>query len=880
MSIHDRPHTRTLNEAWEFAVDPDDAGVDDRWFESDTGWEESRSVSVPHSWQEEADLRTYTGVGWYRRTVAVESVASSNRTYLSFGAVDYEVTVWVNGTRIGLHVGGYLPFSFDATDALVEGENTVVLRVFDPEDLSEIPHGKQGKPWYTRVSGPWQSVGLVTVPETHVVDVRATPDLERAEVELDVTVEGDIEGDPVRATVTDDGGPVADGTATVKDGSATITLSIPDPDRWTPESPTLYDFEVSLESDGEAVDTYEDYFGMRSIGVRDGDLWLNGEPFQMRGALDQAYYPETLYRPADLDTFEKEVRTAKELGFNLLRKHIKPAHPRFLELADRLGMLVWEEPANPDVYTDASKQAVQAQFEALVARDYNRPSVVVWSLYNEEWGIGGVESEESLWTDREKQTYLESFYQDARELDPTRLVCDNSGWAHVATDLNDYHEYFVAPDRVDAWRDRLDEIVDVPEGNYGDARTDPEASPILVSEFGTWGLPTLSGVADRDESEPHWFSHDFLDGMKRPAGVFERFDASPAAEIFADADTFAEAWQRREFTSLETVIADMRAHQGVSSYVVTEFSDIEWEFNGILDYGREEKAFSEVFARVNAPVLVHLDAARHAYWSGETVCADVVVVNDTAEPFETTLEWDAFDESGSVEVSVPPHGTVRVDDRVAFDAPAVEGLVPETVSLVGDEHTATCDIVVAGVETSGDAKPRVGSKVFVADPLATEFEARGYELVESLHDADVAVVTDGSSSVREFAARGGRAVIVPGTDGRMSNVEDVAFTSLPEDESWNLCASVLFQDALPELDPVPGWAFEELYPYAYVSEVADDDAVSVGYVEGWIANAGGAVVSQPLGEGRVTVCTLRVTDAYGTHPVATTLVDRLVADTV
>ncbi|WP_435102266.1 sugar-binding domain-containing protein [Halarchaeum sp. P4] len=868
-STHARDPTASLSGQWEFATDPADVGEREEWYDEDAVWPDARDVTVPHSWQEADDLREYTGVGWYRRTVDVDdAVREADRVLLRFGAVDYEATVWVNGERVGKHTGGYLPFAVDATDAIEDGENTVVLRVFDPEDITEIPHGKQGAPWYTCVSGPWQDVDLLTLPETHVASLRVTPDLSDDSATVDVDVAGG-EADHVHVTVSDDAGePVVSTSASLAGESASLEVAIPDADYWTPDDPVLYEVEARLSSDGEVVDVHTDTFGMRSVSHEDGDLYLNGEPFTMRGALDQAFYPDTYYRPADLDTFEDEIRTAKELGFNLLRKHIKPAHPEFLELADRLGILVWEEPANPTVYSERSKREVREQFEAMVARDYNRPSVVAWSLYNEEWGIGHHEDEEPLWTDVEKQDYLESFYEDARALDPTRLVCDNSGWAHVATDLNDYHEYFVAPDRVDAWREKLEHVTANPEENYGDVRTDPDV-PLLVSEFGTWGFPDLSRLDAHYGGDPHWFAHDFLEGMKRPEGVRERFAESPAADVFDSIEAFAEAWQRREFDSLEPIIADMREHDGVAGYVLTELTDIEWEFNGVLDYVREEKAFHEEFARLNGPVMLHLSPSEHARAPGERLAADAVVVNDTAERYEAMLEWSAFGETGHVEVSVPPHDHVRLEDAVDVAVPASAADGTETVTLSDGERTAARDVAVF------DSDPADVS-VFVEDGgLGDTLADHGYTVVDTPGDADVTVVAAVDATLREFVEHGGHVVVLPDADGEMAAVEGVDYTALPEEESWNLCAGVLFQELLPELEAVPGWAFADLYPYAYVSSLDADDEVPVGYVEGWVENAGGAVVSRSLGEGRLDVCTLRVTDSYGENAVARAVVDRL-----
>ena len=871
--------------SWEFTIDPGDAGREAEWYDPEATWDDARTVSVPHAWQEHDDLREYVGVGWYRRTVDVDldAVGDGRRALLYFGAADYDATVWVNGDRVGRNREGYLPFRFDVTDALVDGRNTIAVRVEDPEDVSEIPHGKQGDPWYTRVSGIWQRVDLAVVPETRVRDVHAVPDLDAdaARVDVRTVVPDGVDAAKLSASVRieSDGDVAATASCSLDgEGRATATVDLDDPDYWTPDAPHLYDVVVDLERGGDRIDSYADSFGMRSVEQRDGELFLNGEPLFVRGALDQAYYPDTFYRPADLDTFEREIRTAKDLGFNLLRKHIKPAHPRFLELADELGMLVWEEPANPGVYSEASREAVRAQFAGMVERDFNRPSVIAWSLYNEEWGIGGhYEESESLWTDAEKQAFLAEFFDSACERDPTRLVCDNSGWAHVVTHLNDYHEYFVAPDRADAWRERLEHIVEHPEDNYGVA--DPESAPRLVSEFGTWGLPSVEALESHYGGDPHWFRHDFLSGLKSPAGVRDRFESSHLSATFADLDGLAEAWQRRELQSVTESIADMRTRDGIAGYVVTELTDIEWEFNGILDYLREEKLPSEAFARPNAPVALLIDPTARVHWDDETLRADLVVVNDTGDPVRGTVRWEAFDEVGTATVDVGSFETRRLPGAVSASLPSVEGVREGTITAeidgegpAGDDVSGAASVAVVSRTAGFDADLDVYTDhAGLRDTLAS---GDGASAVDTLDGADVALVTDLDSETRRFVERGGAAALVPDSDGRMSESDAFDFEELPADESWNLCASFVYQTLLPDADVVPGWTFDGLYPYAYA--LADDaDDVFVGYTEGWLATDGGIALGRSVGDGRLAACTLRVTDKYGSHPTATAVLAAL-----
>ncbi len=764
---------------------------------------------------------------------------------------------------------------------LSAGENTIVVSVTDPEDLSEIPHGKQGEPWYQRVSGIWQDVTLAFVPETRVEMLRATPDLETDSVELALettATTADVLAADVTATVvvSREGDDVARAEAPLEtDGSASVSLEIDDPNYWTPENPTLYDVGVTLErtdasdagsdssddADSTVLDRYTDYFGMRSVASRNGRIYLNGEPYFIRGALEQGYYPETLYRPFDDDWFETEVQLAKDLGFNLLRKHIKPAHPDFLEQADRQGLLVWEEPANPTVHSERSKREVREQLEGLLERDYNRPSVVIWSIYNEEWGIGnpqGLDVETSLWEDEAKQQYLAELYAETKAADPTRLVCDNSGWAHVATDVNDYHRYFVSPDRAEAWASDLDRISDRPEANYAATVTDPQDAPIIISEFGTWGLCDAPAIEASSDGRPPWLDYEFLEaGLKRPEGYRERFDETSLSAAFETVDELVEAWQWRQFRSNADVIEQMRTRDEIAGYVITEFSDIEWEFNGILDYRREPKAFTDEFARLNAPVAVSLEFDSRVVWDDGSITADAVVINDTNEQLEETLSWRIGEYSDQQSVTVEPASTTRLEDCLTIDAPAVEDVTSVTATLeFGDARTDAAVTVVSRAAFDGSITAVAGEpSIYVAPALQASIgaalEYRGVTVVDVITDSDgdtvdLVITSETTDAVLEYAADGGDVVLLADGDGTVTDETVFDYRDLPEDESWNLVASLLYavDDDFEELlGRVLGWELEGLYPYTVATDMPAAAAVSVGSVEGWLANASATIAA-------------------------------------
>ena len=857
---------------------------------ADVDWTAARTVTVPHVWQEHDDLRDYTGSAWYRRTVDLDAGAVDRRVFLRFGAADYETTAWVDGERVGTHQGGYLPFEFEITDVVTPGETVIAVEVRDPDDVSEIPHGKQGSPWYTRVSGIWQSVTIEVRPATYVRGAFVTPDLDTDTATVDIDVDAP-DADALTATVTArrDGEPAA--SATVDPRVDAAVLSFDDPDYWSPDSPSLYDLEVTLAADGHRVDRYTDTFGMRSIEATADGLRLNGAPLPVRGLVDQEFYPETLYRPHEPGLFEREIETITDLGFNLVRKHQKPAHPDFVDLADEHGLLIWEEPASPAVHSARARDAVRDQLAALVRRDYNAPSVIAYTLSALLSDVGPAHDHRDpgsgsypTWAGEDATADLRALYEFVRERDPTRLLCDNSGSGHVVTDINDYHKYFALPDRAEEWAAELDHLSIHRTDNYvADADAD-ETAPILLSEFGAWGLCDVTRLLEWYDGEPTWFQHDTFDTpasqFTQPADFDARFERSPVSDVFTDVDDLAEAWQRRQFTSVKGVMERVRVHDDVAGYVLTQLSDVEWEFNGVLTALREEKAFTNDLAAINGPVAVCVDPHERVAWGDDRVPVDVTLVNDRADAWHATLDWRAADGTGRLEAVVdagetvtlesaftvePPHGDPAGRVQVAVETPSGEVASTETVTFV-DRATAVADESVV---------------VYLRGASPGGLTDDGVTIQHELDDAvDVAVTTELTPELEAYAEAGGSVLFIPPAGGSTASAGPFEFRQLPRNNSWSSTASLFYHDS-PLLDGLAagrrlGWSFDGHYPYAVVTDLHDDDQVHVGYLKGWFADDGSPLVTRPHGDGVITACTLRILDAPEDDPLATVLLRRLV----
>lgn len=550
----DRSHAwLSLNGTWDFARDP--AGAAEAGPQAADGPHWSEQITVPFAWETEASgvEAHWLACGWYRRTLTVPRDWAGQRVVLHFGAVHHEAEVWVNGVPAGAHEGGYTPFEFDVTDALGGPDSaagasaTVLVRVSAPVDKREIVHGKQRSIprdvydicAFTPSSGIWQPVWLEARPATYLAHVAlaASPGLDAiiATVtaagpharEARVTVEA--AGTTVEATL-----PAAETT--------TLTVPIADPRRWSPEDPHLYAVEVRLAS-ADGVDRAVATTGLRRVEVRGSEILLNGERVYLRGVLDQGYWPRTGMTAPDDAAFVTDLEIARQAGFNLVRKHLKLEDPRFLHHADRLGMLVWAEPASTGVFTAQAVARFEAQIEPMVRRDGNHPSVVVWGLYNEEWGLDW-----DVAADPAKQRAVRHAYELLKSLDDSRPAVDDSGWSHVATDLVDWHIYDETPR---GWAEKVRALIE---------RGEPSFPVGLGPEF----------VVDKQ--------------------LFATPDAAAAGERpnlnseFGGGTTSVERGWNLRWQTLE-----LRRYDQLSGYVWTELYDIEHETAGIFSFERALK---------------------------------------------------------------------------------------------------------------------------------------------------------------------------------------------------------------------------------------------------------------------------------------------------
>lgn len=532
-----------LNGLWEYAIVHAEDGVPDQY---------DGTILVP--FPIEAAL---SGVGrtptpddvlHYRTSFRVPDEWQSGRVLLHFEAVDWQTEVQINGRTIGIHRGGYDPFSLDITGALSDGSQELVVMVSDPTDKGYQPVGKQvlepGGIFYTSVTGIWQTVWLEWVPDTYIDDIRFYPDIDTGELGLDVLLAGDVCSEPEVSAAASAG----DMDVVSKSGPADLRLQllIPEPHLWSPNDPFLYDLDVVLNCAGIEIDGVRSYFGMRKISIETDDegfrrIFLNNEFVFQNGPLDQGFWPDGIYTQPTEEAMRFDLETVKALGFNMLRKHVKIEPRRFYALADEIGLLVWQDMPNGDQkirpgdadFVRSAESAAQFEFEIrrLIESRFNHPSIVVWVPFNEGWG----------------QYDTARITDWVKELDPTRLVNATSGWSDRGTgDIYDLHHY---PEPIS------------PE---------PESyRAIVLGEFGGLGLPTEGHMWEEKE----WG----YSNMESAEQLLETYRA------------YYEEVRRFE------------REKGLSASIYTQLTDVETEANGLMTYDRKVlKLPLDEAARINS----------------------------------------------------------------------------------------------------------------------------------------------------------------------------------------------------------------------------------------------------------------------------------------
>ena len=476
----------------------------------------------------------------YQRSFDVPGTWKGKQILLHFGAVDWKADVWVNDVKVGSHTGGYTPFSFDITAALVAKNNKLVVKVWDPTDKGYQPRGKQlSNPhgiWYTPVTGIWQTVWLEPVGKKHIEDLRILPDIDRNVLSVDAKVIGRCTSDMVEVNVYDGDKLVAVGKSI---NNEPVEVAMPaDRKLWSPDSPFLYTLKVTLKNAGKVVDIVDSFAAMRKYSYKrasDGivRMELNNEPLFQFGPLDQGWWPDGLYTAPTDEALAWDVKKTKDFGFNMIRKHIKVEPARWYMHCDKMGIIVWQDMPSGDKnpewqmrkYFDGRERQRSAISEANYRKEwkeimdylYSYPCIGVWVPFNEAWG----------------QFKTQEIAEWTKQMDPSRLVNPASGGNHYQCgDMLDLHNY-PAPNLFlyDATR------------------------PTVLGEYGGIGLVMKEHLWVPDRN---W--------------GYVQFNSSKEATD--------------EYVKYANILLDL-IPKGFSGAVYTQTTDVEIEVNGLITYDRK-----------------------------------------------------------------------------------------------------------------------------------------------------------------------------------------------------------------------------------------------------------------------------------------------------
>ena len=644
----------SLDGFWEFAFDGPTARL--------TG--AGHEVRSPGIWQAQfPSLRNASGIGRYRRRVDIPDDWLGRSIVLVMEGVFHETTILVDGTPVASHSDGWTPIEVDLTRALA-GKRTFVLgidaRIPDDREgggarLSLSLIGKQD--WYGLMGGIWKPARLEARNAVHFTEVavRTSYDLKTGVVTVSGKLSRAAPKTTLRVSLSREGEMVVRLIFHFRSADFEASFAVPEAAPWSPEAPNLYAAVIELVSESPVVDAVDRVVGFRRFEAREGRLFLNGRPFFMMGALDQDWRPEEERRPPKAEFLEQRFANAKAMGLNTLRCHVKIPNSLYFDLADRLGLIVWLDMPHAEFLAPSTREALRDVFRKSVATHGSHPSIAVWTLFNEGWGI-------DLDDNPDDRRWLIETFDMAKTLVPDSLVVDNSPCFprnyHLKTDIEDFHWYngfphqnaaFAATARAFAARAAWT------WSPHGDAQRSG-GEPLICSEFGVWGLPHPRDILEKDGSEPWWFEsgHDWNDGCAYPHGLETRFRDAGLAPIFGDVDGFVDAAQEFQYRALKYQIETLRWERPISGYVITELNDVQWESNGLMDVMNHPRRFADRLARLQQPWLIIARASRTTVAVGESVEVSVRLAGAEETPKGCKLAWRFADQTGHISVGAEP----------------------------------------------------------------------------------------------------------------------------------------------------------------------------------------------------------------------------------
>ena len=575
--VRNQDSWENLNGSWDFSFDTHNEGITKKWFNV---FPCNRKINVPFSYESPASGigdTTQHNVVWYKRTLEIDAKKKQgHKIILHFEGSDYNTRLWVNGLFAGSHDGAYARFSFDITSLVKVGNNVLTVRAEDTFDISQ-PRGKQRWKdtnfgcWYIQTTGIWKTVWLEYVNPEHLKSVKMTPVLSKAVLEIEAEVEAlsfdqgeDLE---LETSISFNNIFVTKTVIPAKGKRLFLSVDVFSSSlhewglyAWSPEHPNLYDITFTLTRKGKILDEVLSYFGMREIRIDGTNILLNGTPLYQRLILDQGYWSNSHLTPPNEEALVTDIDKIMSAGYNGVRKHQKIEDEKFLYWADVKGLLVWSEMAAAYEFNDNAVTVFTREWMEVVQQNYNHPSIITWTPFNESWGVSKIK------TEKREQAFTEAIYYLTKSYDKYRPVICNDGWEHTISDIITLHDYVEQGEEfLERYGEYLQEILDnaVFHNFHRSAFAKGysyKGQPVVLSEFG--------GIAFNNHGEGWGYGNK----VNTKEDFIARFDA------------------------ITTAIKKVNA---ICGYCYTQVTDVQQEINGLMDMDRNFKVEPEILKEIN-----------------------------------------------------------------------------------------------------------------------------------------------------------------------------------------------------------------------------------------------------------------------------------------
>lgn len=568
-----RDNWLNLNGEWDFAFDFSLSGDDKGWSKNPDALDKKITVPFcPESKLSGIGFTDFIPAVWYHRKFEVPKNWDGSKVFVHFGAVDYDCRVWINGKLVGRHYGGGVSFSFEITEAMQTGNNSIVVCAKDDLRSGIQPAGKQSDQsysytiMYTRTTGIWQTVWLEARPSSFIESVHVVPDLDNSCFVLTPVIKNYNQDLVFKATLVSNEGEEIASLNSSSGSGVPLIINISNPKSWSPENPYLYTLRYELYENNKVVDEVDSYAGLRKFHIEGNKFYLNNKPVFLRLVLDQGFNPEGIWTAPSDGELKADIERAMAVGFNGGRLHQKVFEERFHYWADKLGYLTWGEfyDWGLNLENHQGLRNFKQEWSEILVRDRNHPSIIAWAPLNER-----VSKKPEMY-----RRFVTDIVDITHTIDPTRPVNDASGWVHVNTDIFSVHDYEQDPE---LFKERYDSLSPDKQSafiQFPEVSAPYKGQPYLVDEYGgtSWSVNFEKAPYKPSMRQWEW-------GYGKSAKMVENH--------------------------IEDLTEILLNNPNVSGFCYTQLTDVEYEINGIYTYSRKLKFNTERLKKIfGAPAAV------------------------------------------------------------------------------------------------------------------------------------------------------------------------------------------------------------------------------------------------------------------------------------